>query len=157
MKQVTFNNLINLEYPEDFKILSEEEGKKYFSGNLMRLSFHNEERHILISLSKSKNSFLNYFFPVASVARNAINSTKHNLKDFQFVGEFTSTIFNVPAITECFSYTSNNSDVKQYGELSVFKYKRTIYAIYCVSRLDNKEKDKEVFEDFRNSFKKVSL
>ena len=152
MKKAIFNNLINLEYPEDFEELSEIENQKYFMGNLLRLSFINKERHILLSLSKSKDSFMNRFIGIAAVISSSLSNMENNLKDYQHLEEYESNIFEEPSITECFSYTANDEDVKQYGELSVFKFKKAFYVVYCISRLEDKEETKELFKQFKDSF-----
>ena len=152
MKKAIFNNLINLEYPEDFEELSEIENQKYFMGNLLRLSFINKERHILLSLSKSKDSFMNRFIGIAAVISSSLSNMENNLKDYQHLEEYESSIFEEPSITECFSYTANDEDVKQYGELSVFKFKKAFYVVYCISRLEDKEETKELFKRFKDSF-----
>ncbi len=152
MKKATFNNLINLEYPDNFVELSDIENERYFTGNLLRLTFHNEEKHILLSISKSKDSFINRIIGVASVVSGSLSNMENNLKDYQLLEEYESTIFDRPAITECFSYTANDLDVKQYGELSVFKFKSAFYVVYCISRLEDQEECKELFKNFKDSF-----
>lgn len=153
MKQAIFNYLVNFEYPDDFVELTAEENKKYFSGDLLRLSFQNKEKHILLSISKSKDSFINYTIATSTVISSSVINLKKNLKDFEALGSYESTIFKKEAITECFSYTAKDENVKQYGELSVFKYKKAFYVIYCLSRLADKDANKELFTKFKESFK----
>ena len=155
MNKATFNNLINFEYPDGFEKLSEEENRKFFTGDLLRLSFQNKEKHILLSLSKSKDSFFHRFVSVATIVSNSLSNMESNLKDFTHLEECESTVFGMPAITECFSYTANDKDVQQYGELTVFKINKAFYVVYCISRLDSKEENKKVFEEFRASFAPV--
>ena len=151
----TFNNLISIEYPDDFKELSEEENQKYFTGDLLRLSFQNIEKHFLLSVSKSKNSLINRFISPATVIGGSLSNLENNLKEFQHVEEYESTIFDKPSITECFSYLANNENVKQYGELSVFKVGSAFYIVYCISRFEDKEESKQIFKLFKESFKSV--
>ncbi len=152
MNKVTFNNSIELESPDGFNQLSDIENQKYFTGNLLRLSFHNPEKHILLSLSKSKDSFLNRFFSVESVAANVLTNLENNLKDYQYIEQYSASMCDKPSLIGCFSYTANDENIKQYGELTIFKIKKSIYSIYCVSRLDDKEEAKEIFKKFRDSF-----
>ncbi len=156
MKKATFNNVISLEYPEDFKELSDEENKQYFSGELLRISFHNKERHILLSLSKSRDSFLNRLIGLKTALNGALSNLENNLDEFQFIEEYETTIFDKSAITGCFSYTANDVKIGQYGELSIFKIKSTIYAIYCVSRLEDKEESKKIFKQFKDSITSIN-
>ncbi len=152
MKKATFNNLINLEYPDDFNQLSDQENEQYFTGDLVRLSFHSKEKHILLSLSKSKNSFMHLFISPATAVNGALSNLENTLKEFQYIEEFETTIFGRPAMTACFSYMANDQDIKQYGELSAFKVKRTFYVIYSVCRFENKEENKKIFKQFKDSF-----
>ena len=154
MSKVIFNNLINLEYPDGFVELNEVENKKYFNGDLLRLSFHHKEKHILLSLSKTKKSFINRIVSISAVANNLLSNMMNSLKDYEDIEEYKDTIFNEPAITKCFSYTANDKDIKQYCELSIFKLKNAFYFVYCLSRFEDKEEHKELFKKFRDSFTK---
>lgn len=152
MKKAVFNKLINLEYPDDFVELTSEENKKYFYGDLLRLSFINKDRHIILSVSKSKDSIFNYLITIPSVVRSSISNMQNTLKDYEWIEEEKSTIFGCKSLTECFSYTASDKDIKQYGEMSVFKYKKAFYVVYCISRLEDKEESKKLFKVFRDSF-----
>ena len=152
MKTATFNNLIKLSYPDDFVELSLEENEKYFSGDLMRLSFQNKDKHILLSLSKSKDSFINRILNVASIVATTLSTLENNLKDYQHLGEYESEVFDRASITECFSYMASDENVKQYAEMTVFKEKKAFYIIYCISRYEDKEESKKLFKEFRESF-----
>lgn len=156
MNKVTFNNLINLECPEGFVELSERENQRYFSSDLLRLSFQNKDTHVLLSLSKTKNSFINWITNAASVAHGSLANMANNLKDYQFIEEYESTVFRKQAITECFSYIANDQNIKQYGELTVFKIKNAFYVIYCLCRLEDKEEHQSLFKQFRDSFSPIS-
>ena len=153
MNKETFNDLINLEYPDDFKKLSDKENERYFTGDLLRISFHNEQKHILMSLSKSKDSFINRLVNAVTVISGALSNLEKNLKEYKLLEDYESTIFDKPAITACFSYTANNENIKQYGELSVFKEKKAFYIIYCLCRFEDKDESMKIFKEFRDSFK----
>ncbi len=156
MTKTTFNNLIELEYNESFKQLSDEENNQYFTGNLLRLSFHNKDKHILLSLAKSKNSFFNLFVSVAAALVDASNNLENTLKNYERLDEYESKIFNQDSITECFSYDASNMNVKQYGELTVFKIKNSFYTVYCLSRFEDNKEAKKIFKQFKDSFKPLS-
>ena len=152
MEQTTFNTFINLQYSDNFDVLNKEENEKYFTGDLLRISFQNREKHILLSLSKTNDSFFNRLVGIKTVVNNTVATLQSGLKDYQFVEEYETTMFDRPAITSCFSYTAKDQDVKQYGELSVFKFKSAFYVVYCISRLENKEDAKKIFKEFTDSF-----
>lgn len=153
MKQAIFNNLINLSYPDDFKELSDKENEKYFSGDLMRLSFHSEDKHVLMSISKSKDSFMNRLVNIASVLVGSVGNLESSLKEYKQIEEYESIIFDTNAITECFEYLASDDGSRQYGELTIFKVRKAFYIIYCLCRYDNKEEAKKIFKDFKESFK----
>lgn len=155
MNKAVFNNLIDLEYPDDFAKLSEEENQKHFSGDLMRLSFQNKDKHVLLSLAKSKDAFMNRLVSVAAVAGNSLATLEESLKEYQFIEEYESEIFGLPAINECFTYVASDIEVKQYGELSIFKYKKAFYMIYCICQYNDKDKYKKLFKEFKDSFKDI--
>ena len=156
MAKATFNNVFSLECPEGFVQLSEEEQQKFFLGKQLRLTFQDKEKHILISLSKGNDSFLNRLFSNKAVIRGAASNMKNNLKDFESLGEEESVILGKPAITRCFSYVVNDQDIKQYGELSVFKIKSAFYVVHCLSRFESKEESKKVFKQIIDSFASVN-
>lgn len=156
MKSVTFNNLIALEYPDDFKQLSDEENEKYFYGDQPRLSFQNKEKHILFSISKSKDAFINRLISIKAVAIGSLTNLENNLKEYKFIEEKESLISDKPSLTECFSYIANDKDIKQYGELTIFKIGKAFYNIHCISRFDDKEECQAIFKQFRNSFKSIN-
>lgn len=155
MKKAVFNELIELEYPEEFVELNQEENEKYFSGDLLRLSFQDKEKHILLSIAKSKNSFINRLINVASVINGSLSVLEKNLKDYESLGGWQATIMDRISITECFSYVTNEEGIKQYGEFSAFKIRNAFYTIYCICRFEDKEKSKQLFKRFIDSFKYV--
>ena len=155
MNKVTFNNLISLECPEGFNQLTDAENQRYFSCDLLRLSFQNKDKHILLSLSKTKNSLIGWLTSASSVAHGSLANMSNNLKDYQFIEEYESTVFAKQAVTECFSYSANDQDVKQYGELTVFKVKNAFYVIYCLCRLEDKEEHRLLFKQFKDSFSPI--
>lgn len=156
MSKTIFNNLISIEIPDNFKQLSEEENEKFFAGDLMRISFQNPQKHILFSISKTKDSFLNRIINPAAVLSGALSNMEKNLKNYQLIETCESTIFDKPAMTACFSYSTNSEDIKQYGELSVFKFKKAFYVIYCLSKFESKEESKALFKQFRDSFAPIN-
>ena len=156
MAKTIFNSLIGLEYQDDFSELSDEENEKYFSGNLLRSSFQNKEKHILLSISKNKDSLFNRFISVATVISSGVSHLENSLQDFQLLEEYETSILDLPSITESFSYVASDKGIKQYGELSVFKYKKAIYVIYCICRFGDKDEHKKIFKEFRDSFTLVN-
>lgn len=153
MKQGQFNNLINFEYRDDYVELTPEENEKYFSGDLMRLSVQNKAKHILLSISKTRSTFINRFVSLASVLVGTVNNLEQSLKDYKHIDEYESVIMNTNAITECFEYFTHDFNNRQYGELSIFKVKKAFYIIYCICRYEDKEECKTIFKEFKDSFK----
>lgn len=155
MKETIFNNSIKLKFPDSFIVLTDEENDRYFYGNHHRLSLEDKGKHILISISKSKNSIFNRFLGIITVANSSLSDMETNLKEYKFIEEYDSTILGETAVNECFSYAANDENVHQYGELSIFKIKNAIYNVYCICRLEDKDESKKLFKEFKDSLSKI--
>ena len=152
MKKAIFDNNISLAYPDDFSIMSEEEIRKYFSGDMLRFGAKNAEKHVILSLAKTNKSFLNLLASPRSVLAGAENSFKR-LKDYKRLEEFDAEMLSKKGSGLSFEYSAIDKDVKQYCEMTVVKYKNNFYVSYCLSRFDDIKENKSVFKAFRDSMK----
>ena len=55
IKTAIFNNIISIEYPDDFYEMNNEEIRKYFGGGMMRFAIRNVEKHVVMSIGKTNN------------------------------------------------------------------------------------------------------
>lgn len=153
MKNSIFNQNIYLEYPDGFTEMNEAEIKKYFAGDLLRFGVKNAEKHVILSVAKTKNSFFSLITDAKSVLNGAESSLKKGLKDYAVTERFDAKMLGKPAKGICFEYSANDSGVKQFCEMTVVKGKRCFYIVYCVCRLNDVSENKAVFTAFRSSMK----
>ena len=155
MKNTIFDKTISVIYPDDFSEMSEEEIKKYFGGDMIRFGVRNTEKHVILSLGKSKKSIMSLFASPKSVLDSANNSLKNNLKDYECLGEFDAEMLEKPAKGIRFSYSANDVDVKQFCEMVVTKHKGSIYVLYCLARLEDRKENEELFKRFKDLLESV--
>ena len=153
MKQAIFDETISLEYPDDFYEMSEEEIKEFFGGEILRIGFRNVEKHVILSLGKISKSLLTFFASPKGVLAGAINNFQNNLKDYRCLEEFNTNVLSKSGNGVRFEYSASDKDVKQFCEMTVTKYKGAFYVIYCLSRLEDKKENEEVFNSFRCSLR----
>ena len=156
MKTAIFDKTISLEYPDDFNEMSEEEIRKFFGGDLLRFGVRNVEKHVILSAAKTNKSFLNVFASPKSVLAGAENNLRNNLKNYNRLESFETELLSKKGNAIRFSYSAIDQDVKQFCEMAVVKYKKEFYVTYCLSRLEDKEENEEVFKAFRNSLKAMA-
>ena len=155
MMKSIFDKTIYLEYPDDFYEMSEEEIKKFFDGDMIRFGARNVEKHVILSLAKSKKSFLNILATPKSVLDGAMNTLSSNLKDFNFLETFEVEMLSKKGNGIRFSYTAIDKDIKQFCEMAVIKNKSDFYFTYCLSRLEDRKENESVFRAFRDSIRLV--
>ena len=153
MKSATFDETVKIEYPDDFREMSKEELAKYFADGNTRFGAINPEKHIILSVSRTKNSLLGLFASADSVLNGAESSMRRGLKDYCCLKRLDSNLLGKPAKAIHFIYSANDKDVKQFGEMRVAKVKRHFYVTYCLSRLEGKEENGAIFTQFNDSLK----
>ena len=121
---------------------------------MLRCAFKNDEKHVILSLGKTNPSLLNIITDAKSVLKGAENSLKNNLKDFVCTERFDAQVFGKVGKGICFKYKANTGE-KQFCEMTVVKFDRCFYTVYCLSRLENANENKALFASFRSSLKKV--
>ena len=156
MKNALFNNIISLEYPEDFYEMKEDEIKQFFGGDLLRFGARNVEKHVILSIAKTKSSFLSFLASPKSVLSGAENNLRSNLKGYKLLEEFEVEMLSKQGVGMRFEYSAIDKDIKQFAEMAVVKFKNDFYVTYCLSRLEDKLENEELFERFRNSLKTLT-
>ena len=155
MQNTIFNKNVYIEYPDDFYEMSGEEIKKYFAGDMLRFGARNAEKHVILSVAKTKESFLNLITDAKSVLNGAESSLKKGLKDYAVTERFDAGIFGKTAKGIRFDYSASDNGVKQFCEMTVVKGKRCFYIVYCVCRLADADENDNVFTAFKKSLKLV--
>ena len=78
---------------------------------------------------------------------------RNNLKDYKLLKEFEIEMLTKLGRGIRFEYSAIDSDTKQFCEMTVVKYKNDFYVTYCLSRIDERKENEELFKTFRDSLK----
>ena len=156
MKSTIFNGNVYMEYPDDFYEMSTDEIRKYFGGDMLRMGVRNVEKHVILSVGKTKDSFLTLLTDSKSILSGAENAFTKCLKGYEKIEEFEADILGKAGKGIRFAYTAKDKDkdVRQFGEMAVVKSKRCFYVVYCLARFSDVEENKERFAAFRESLQK---
>ena len=152
MKNTVFDGNVSVEFPDDFREMSEEEVGKYFGGGLPRLGVINPDKHVIMSISRTNDSFLGLIASSSSVLSGAERSLSR-LKDYRCLERLDSTLLGKPAKAIRFRYAASDKGTQQYGEMRVVKHKRRFYISYCLSRLEGKDENEQTFIQFNESIR----
>ena len=155
MKNTVFNKNVYIEYPDSFYEMNADEMRSYFAGDMLRFGARDAEKHIVLSVGKTKDSIANLVTDAKSVLAGAESSLKKGLLGFTRTGEFEAEILGGTARGIRFEYNAANSGARQFCEMAIVKSKRSFYAVYCMSPLDGKEENASLFASFRDSLKFV--
>lgn len=148
-----FNKNIYIEYPSDFYEMSDDEIKTFFADNLLRFGVRNANTHTILSVGKTKSSFINLFTNAKSVVCSAEKKLRNNLKDYVLNGEFDTKVFGKSAKGIRFEYTAVDNDVRQFCEMVVVKLNNCFYVVYCLSRLSDADDSRPLFASFRDGLR----
>ncbi len=155
MKQTKLFNEFNLRYPENFNVMSKEELKKHFIGRVERWGIKNSEQHLMFSVSRSKDMGRGLFSRITdskSVANGAGHQMKRTLLDYKRSYTINQTICGYKACGFGFSFMPKDSDVRQTGELIVFKRQNRYYAAVFQSPEETFHSVRGVLEGILDSF-----
>ena len=155
MKNADFYGLVNIEYPDDYIEMSTEEISKYFKDNALRWGGRSPEKHVILSLGKTKDSFFNLFYDAKSALTGGENVLKKTLKDYERLERFDTTLLGNAAMGVHFEYTADDKPIRQFCELVVVRIKKCFYTVYCISWAENAAENAAVFENFRTALKLV--
>ena len=156
MKTAIFDKTISLEYPDDFYEMNEEEIKRFFGGDTLRFGVRNADKHVILSVSKTKKSFLNIFLTPKNILTGAESALRQNLKDYNCLEAFETKMLSKKGIGIHFTYSAIDKNVKQFCEMVVVKYKSCFYITYCLARFEDKLENEKVFESFIDSLSAIA-
>ena len=152
MDTVKINNEINLNCPDGFKEMGEEELTRYFSKPDNRWGAYEADRHIILSVSWTKAGFLKS--DPEMVVYGAEARLRRNLLNYQRISEFNIKVAGKKAYGVRFEYRVNDARIVQVTDLITFKYKKNFYSIYYVTRKTTAAADRA---DFEEVIKSISL
>ena len=136
--------------PDGFRAMSEEEVRGYFGGDLPRFGLFCPEKHIILTIGKTKKSILNYLTDSNSVLSGAERAMR-GLPEYRCLKRFDSGLLGKAAKGIRFSFAAKDLDVKQYGEMRVAKVKGRFYISTCLARLEDQKESEPLFEEFCDS------
>jgi len=148
MTTVKINNEINLNYPDGFKEMGEEELTRYFGTPKDRWGVFNAADHIILSVSWSKAGFMSdtdtaLFEITARLRRRLVN--------YQQITAYDIKIGKTKARGVRFEYRVNDTARVHVGDLVVFKNKGKYYAVYYITRKHNAAISRPAFKETLDS------
>ena len=153
MKKTVLFNELNLRYPESFDVMSGEELGKVFSCRAERWGIKNLEQHMMFSVTRSGGKgILSRITDSKAVASGAGHQMKKTLIDYKKVYNIDQIICGQRARGFGFSFMPINSDVRQMGELIVFKRQNHYYSAIFQSPEEIFPSVRGVLEDILDSF-----
>ena len=155
MKDTTFLNEVHIEYPDDFSEMNGDEIRRYFAGDMLRWGARSSEKHIILSVGKTKTSLMSMLLNAKDVLSGAEKTLSRGLKDYKRTEEFKTELSGITAEGIRFEYTADDKNVRQYSEMYVVKVKCSFYTVHCISWLSDADKYSALFSEFRQSIKFV--
>lgn len=152
MKQEIVLGEMQISYPGEFQIMDDNELKRFFSGSDSRWGICDNEKHIMISVAKQFNqSFLGLLADAKSVARSAKLRLMRRMNSFSLEDDFTVKVCGKKAQGFKFSYLTNDAGIRQTAELIVFKYKYCFFSSCYITRSDDFNYYRPVYEEILQS------
>ena len=155
MGKILLNNAFELEYPDGFHVMDEEEKKQLsFAKEAEGECLKDDERHVMISIAWQKlGGFTDLMLNSRDFAKNVKGSIKKLLKASGFAekGNLSRKIAGLKS--DGFAYTYNTPSRAMYGETHTFKNDKYVYYFYYYAREDEKEINAPVWEQILDSVK----
>ncbi len=151
MKKLMINRSLSGAFPEGFHEMDRHELIKYFAGDTDRCGIHDENRHVILSVSWSKPGFLGFLTDERSVLNGARLRLKLHLQRYRRLEKLNREIASRPAVGIRFEYQVTGTEFMQYSDLYVFKLGKLIYAVQLVARKECFEESQLLSEEFLRS------
>lgn len=129
MNNITVYDELILDMPEGFHVMNDEELTDYF-GNTEQWAIRDAERHIVISVVKTKPSLaLSVLTDAKSVAKGVESNMRKRLIEYVHDDDITTQIAGKKTSGYRFSFKAKDADIRQSGEILVFKNKKCFYVL----------------------------
>lgn len=151
MPSLTINNELSLRYPDGFCEMSADELLRFFSSAQNRQGIYNADRHILLSVAWTKPGVLNYLTDVRTILLRAELGMKRAIPSYRQTEMFQTEIAGKKGQAIRFSFTAQDTDAPQIGELTVFRAGNKFYAITCVAREEGMDESLAILSDITRS------
>lgn len=146
MKQI-INNEVELEVPEGFKVLNDEEIKNWL-GKFSKDSFamRNVDKHVAIVVSYKKTNFLNRNMPLDKVLASGKSTLKTVKPTIKFLEEINTTIDGKQALGVIYSESIKGIDQKV--DYLLVKHNDYHYSFNYLGRI-------ETYDECHGAYEKV--
>ncbi len=134
MKRARINREFIIHYNDNFHAMTGDELTKFFGSPACRWGVYDEQQHTVISVTWTKPGFLNLLTDAKSVVGGAETRMKQKLQNYRREAAVSTEIAGITAKGIRFSYTADDTDVVQQGEMLAFRMKNKFYVIQYLSR-----------------------
>ncbi|MBQ8053121.1 MAG: hypothetical protein IJ198_04870 [Lachnospiraceae bacterium] len=149
MGKIQLNNELNFSYPDAFKVLTEEDLKKYqFFEEAPGFCISDAQRHIMISISwRQANPFVAMLAGTADIARNMEAKIRKPMSryGYKLEGFMNRQIGGKSA--DGYRYTYSVQDIGMLGESLSVKSGSNFYYIHCYLREALREESLRVLDE----------
>ena len=134
MKEIICNE-IELDYPESFRFMEEEEMKKYFSSAKNRKGFRNEDQKMMITVGWTNplNFFTSIFVNANSFLDLYNKQNRSALKNYARDADISKEVCGSNAAGFAFSFDAKDTGVRQNGKVITVKLGKRIYLVEYVT------------------------
>lgn len=151
MKQATINSELSICYTDNFHEMTTDELTRFFGSPACRWGVFDEQQHAVVSVTWTKAGFLNLLTDAKSVVGGAEIRMKRNLQNYRREASVSMEIADIRAKGIRFSYTADNSDTVQRGEMIGFRMKNKFCVIQFLSRSEGYDESHRQYEDMLQS------
>ncbi len=154
MQAFTVNGELELELDDSFEQMSEAQLKKMFTNTENKTGFYSADEHIALAVCWTEPTVLALIADAKGVAGRAEMSFRERLRDYDPGEESVCRLCGKKAFRKAYSYTADDEDIRQDGELTVVKHKKRFYAVYAAARAENAEANERLLADI---YEKMTL
>lgn len=151
------NNEIELECPENFHIMDEEEMEKYFSVSRNRKGFRNAEKHMMISVGWTDplNLLTSLMINPKAFLDGYDKRSKRALKNYKRGEDISKEICGMTAKGFAYSYEASDTGALQKGNIVAIKLQKRIYIAEYTTSSDDMTFCTEAFDMVLRSIQTV--
>ena len=151
MNKLVINNTFAAGYTDGFHVMRRNELKRFYGCDENRCGIYDEESHVAIMVTWIKPRLLGFLTDERSILNGAKTQMKRNLMNYCKVDAMKRMIAGCEAVGDRFEYIVDGTDIMQYGDLYVFKFNKTYYAIQLIARKNRFEESQNKIEEFLQS------
>ena len=141
------NKVLSMDIPDDFQQMSPEELKKvYLKGRPNCWGTWDKEQHVMMAVSWERYpGILSALADIKELVQwNRMQTEKAYMQyDYKKEGYFSMRAGDVPLEGHSFSFRKDGTVLS--GETVLLKYQKTVYAITCTGREENKDTNRAMF------------